>query len=102
VQSLIQRELVEIHNGSPGDRRAALQIARSLQAQLFFYEVEWNSRLVQDGVEDVYMFIDDGQGDTIREALPTSVVTIMAKCYSPSCGEGPECYAYGCPSKVGF
>lgn len=26
---------------------------------LFFYEVEWGSRVLQDGVEDVYMFLDD-------------------------------------------
>lgn len=67
-----------------------------------FYEVEWGERILQDGVEDVYMFLDDDErtSNTPKEALPTSVVTIMANCYSPSCGEGPECYAYGCPRKV--
>lgn len=34
-------------------------VARSLQNLLFFYEVEWGSRVLQDGVEDVYMFMDD-------------------------------------------
>ena len=76
-----------------------MQIARSLQSQLFFYEVEWGNRPVQDGVEDVYMFMDDQQSNAPREALPTSVVTIMAKCYSPSCGEDTPCYCYSCPRK---
>ncbi|KAF8075178.1 CNH domain-containing protein [Lyophyllum atratum] len=100
IQSQISRELVVNHKGTPNDRRAALQVARSLQGQLMFYEVEWGSRILQDGVEEVYMFLDDDEGSNApREALPTSVVTILARCYSPSCGEGPECYAYGCPRK---
>lgn len=66
-----------------------------------FYEVEWGERPLQDGVEDVYMFLEDDEGgsNAPREALPTSVVTILSKCYSPSC-EGPDCYVYGCPRKV--
>ncbi|KAG5643359.1 hypothetical protein DXG03_001041 [Asterophora parasitica] len=101
IQSQIARELQENHCGSNNDRRAALHIARSLQSQLMFYEVEWGGRILQDGVEDVYMFLDDEEGgsNAPREALPTSVVTILTRCYSPSCGEGPECYAYGCPRK---
>ncbi|KAF5373356.1 hypothetical protein D9615_007361 [Tricholomella constricta] len=101
IQSQISRELYLNHGGSANDRRAALQVARSLQSQLMFYEVEWGERILQDGVEDVYMFLDDEEGgsNAPREALPTSVVTILARCYSPSCGEGPECYAYGCPRK---
>lgn len=105
IQSQIQRDLMENHGGSSGDRRAALQVARSLQSQLFFYEVEWGSRMLQDGVEDVYMFLDDQEGGPDatpeREELPTGVVTILAKCYSPSCGEdGPPCYVNTCPRKV--
>lgn len=94
------------HGVSVGDRRAALQVSRSLQTQLFFYEVEWGGRVLQDGVEDVYMFLDDPEGATDgvpeRAELPSGVVTMLTKCYSPSCGEGPECYAYGCPRKVLF
>ncbi len=44
---------------NPPDKRPALLVARSLQNLLFFYEVEWGSRVLQDGVEDVYMFLDD-------------------------------------------
>ncbi|KAG6872317.1 hypothetical protein C0995_010920 [Termitomyces sp. Mi166 len=98
IHTQISRELVENHGGAPNDRRAALQIARSLQSQLMFVEVEWGGRILQDGVEDVYQFLDEEEYGA-KEALPTSVVTILAKCYSPSCGEGPECYAYGCPRK---
>lgn len=91
IQSLIQRELLINHGVSTSDRRAALQVlyflyvalcvltlfclrflhgsfvlvtqvARSLHSQLFFYEVEWGGRVLQDGVEDVYMFLDDLDG----------------------------------------
>jgi RHO1 GDP-GTP exchange protein 1/2 len=59
-----------------------------------------------DGVEDVYMFLDDQEGgsDAIpeREELPTGVITMLTRCYSPSCGDGVSCYAYSCPRKVCF
>lgn len=81
-----------------------MQVARSLQSQLFFYEVEWGGRVLQDGVEDVYMFLDDldGPSDAAPELqeLPTGVVTALAKCYSPSCGEGAPCYTPRCPRNV--
>ncbi|KAJ6477474.1 CNH domain-containing protein [Mycena vulgaris] len=103
IQSQIQRDLAINHGISTNDRRAALQVARSLQSQLFFYEVEWGGRVLQDGVEDVYMFLDDleGASDSApdREELPTAVVTMLTKCYSPSCGEGIPCYSYSCPLK---
>jgi len=35
----------------------ALQVARSLQRQIFSYEVEWGGRVRQDNVEDMYIFI---------------------------------------------
>jgi hypothetical protein len=104
IQSQIQRDLAINHGISTNDRRAALQVARSLQSQLFFYEVEWGGRILQDGVEDVYMFLDDLEGPSDstpdREELPTAVITMLTKCYSPSCGEGVPCYSYSCPSKV--
>lgn len=102
IQSQIQRQLLIDHGVSTSDRRAALQVARSLQSQLFFYEVEWGGRTLQDGVEDVYMFLDDQDGgsDAMREELPTGVITMLTKCYSPSCWEGAPCYAYSCPRRV--
>ncbi|KAJ7623723.1 signal transducer [Roridomyces roridus] len=103
IQSQIQRDLAINHGISTNDRRAALQVARSLQSQLFFYEVEWGGRILQDGVEDVYMFLDDleGASDAVpdREELPTAVVTMLTKCYSPSCGEGRPCYSHSCPTR---
>jgi hypothetical protein len=86
-------------------RRIALQVARSLQSQLFFYEVEWGGRVLQDGVEDVYMFMDDDEGGSDapseREELPTGVITMLTKCYSSGCQDNPGlCYAYACPRRV--
>ncbi|KIY68054.1 Dbl-like domain-containing protein [Cylindrobasidium torrendii FP15055 ss-10] len=97
VQSLIQRELAINHGISTADRRAALQVARSLLGQLFFYEVEWGGGALQDGVEDVYMFLDDLPGE--RPELPNGVVTVLTKCYTPSCDESSPCYAPRCPRR---
>ncbi|CCM02646.1 uncharacterized protein FIBRA_04750 [Fibroporia radiculosa] len=106
VQSIIQRELLVTHGISTSDRRAALQVARSLQSQLFFYEVEWGGRVLQDGVEDVYMFLDDQEGTSEpvldraeREELPTAVITLLTRCYAPSCYDETPCYAYDCPKR---
>jgi RHO1 GDP-GTP exchange protein 1/2 len=89
------------------NRAIALQVARSLQQQLFFYEVEWGGRMLQDGVEDVYMFLDDQEGPADAQPdqteLPTSVITVLTRCYSPSCSEAMPCYSFACPrrSRVG-
>ncbi|CAK5273815.1 unnamed protein product [Mycena citricolor] len=105
IQSLIQRGVTMKHGISTSDRRAALQVARSLQSQLFFYEVEWGGRVLQDGVEEVYMFLDDQEGSSAaeaareREELPTGVVTMLTKCYSLSCVDESPCYAYACPRR---
>ena len=95
---------------SSNDRRLAVHIARSLQSQLFFYEVEWGGRILQDSVDDVYMFLDDQEGSADRrdeslreqEELPTSVFTPLTKCYSPSCMDGSmyACLSYSCPRRV--
>mgnify|MGYP006955284265 FL=1 len=76
----------------------AIQVARSLQSQLFFYEVEWGGRVLQDNVEDVFTFLDNDGG----EELPTGVITMLSRCYSPSCGDGVSCYAFDCPRKGRF
>ncbi|KAI1790239.1 Dbl-like domain-containing protein [Ganoderma leucocontextum] len=105
IQSQIQRELLVTHGISTNDRRAALQVARSLQSQLFFYEVEWVDRPLQDGVEDVYMFWDDQEGASDarmeREELPTAVITLLTRCYASSCDEDNPCYSYTCPRRRG-
>ncbi|RPD64513.1 Dbl-like domain-containing protein [Lentinus tigrinus ALCF2SS1-7] len=103
IQSQIQRELLVTHGISTNDRRAALQVARSLQSQLFFYEVEWVDRPLQDGVEDVYMFWDDQEGASDarieREELPTGVITLLTRCYASSCDDDNPCYSYTCPRR---
>jgi hypothetical protein len=104
IQAQIQRELLINHGISTNDRRAAIEVARSLQSQLFFYEVEWGGRALTDGVEDVYMFLDDQQGGSDApiqmEELPTGVVTYLTKCYTPCCVDEHPCYAYSCPRRV--
>jgi hypothetical protein len=106
IQSQIQRELLINHGVSTTDRRAALQVARSLQQQLFFYEVEWGQKLLQDGVEDVYMFLDDLEGNSEahreREELPTAVITSLTRCYASGCNEDDPCYSFACPRRVSF
>ncbi|KIM44432.1 hypothetical protein M413DRAFT_442414 [Hebeloma cylindrosporum] len=103
LHSIIQRGIVRDHGPLPPDRRAALLVARSLQTMLFFYEVEWGAQVLQDGVEDVYMFMDDQEGTSDspieRTELPTGVVAVLTKCYSASCDNGSTCYSYGCPRK---
>ncbi|CAG8681770.1 4916_t:CDS:2, partial [Acaulospora colombiana] len=87
IQTLIQKEFQTNMGFVITDRRAALQVARSLQGQLFFYEVEWGGRLLQDGLEDVYMFLDDNPAsessnaeyrhDRVeREELPTGATML--------------------------
>jgi hypothetical protein len=50
------------------------------------------------------MFLDDVEGGSEdlaeREELPTGVITMLTRCYSPSCGEGVPCYSQHCPRKV--
>ena len=104
VQTQIQRELLTNHGISTTDRRVATEVARSLQSQLFFCDVEWGGRVLTDGVDDLYMFLGDqegGSGSPIQmQGLPTGVVTYLTKCYSPCCRDGRPCYAYSCPGQV--
>ena len=103
LQSRIVSELLINQGVTTNNRAIALQVARSLQQQLFFYEVEWGGRILQDGVEDVYMFLDDQEGGADaprdREELPTSVITVLTRCYSPSCSEAQPCYSFACPRR---
>ncbi len=60
--------------------------------------------MLQDGVEDVYMFLDDQEGTSdfapMREELPTGVVTMLTKCYVSTCVDESPCYSYSCPRRV--
>ena len=102
IHSILEQKLIREHAGTSSDRRVALEVARSLQKQLFFVEVEWGSQVLMDGVEDVYMFLDDPENNLAERAeLPSGVVTMLTKCYSVTCGEeGMACYSQSCPSRV--
>ena len=60
--------------------------------------------MLQDGVEDVYMFLDDIEGASDsrfeQEELPTGVITLLTKCYSSSCDDENPCYSFACPRRV--
>ncbi|KZP01565.1 Dbl-like domain-containing protein [Calocera viscosa TUFC12733] len=104
LQSMIQHYLLSQMNVTTHDRSLGLMVARSLYEQVFFYEVEWGTNPISDSVEDVFMFLDDFEGGSAapmgeREELPTAVVTPFTRCYSPTCGDGGPCYAYGCPRR---
>lgn len=91
------------HRTSTEDQRVAVEVARSLQSQLFFYKVESDDGAF--GAEDVYTFLGDeagGSGAPMQtEELPTGVVTYLTKCYTPRCVDGSPCYACLCPRRVG-
>ncbi|CAE7225241.1 unnamed protein product [Rhizoctonia solani] len=101
IQSAIQLQLADLIV-SINDRRTALQVAQSLQNQLFFRAVEWGGQPLRDGVEDVYMFPDEQAGGSrqysAREELPSGVITLLTSCYSPCCARGlpGKCYTYSC------
>ncbi|KAH9957981.1 Dbl-like domain-containing protein [Lactifluus volemus] len=104
LQSRIVSELLLNQGIETTNRAIAVQVARSLQQQLFFYEVEWGGGVLQDGVEDVYMFLDDQEGPSDaprdREELPTSVITVLTRCYAPSCSDISPCYSFACPRRA--
>lgn len=58
--------------------------------------------MLQDGVEDVYMFLDDNgdENPSLQEELPTGVVTMLTTCYVPTCGDEDSCYSFACPRRV--
>ncbi|KAG5730352.1 Rho1 guanine nucleotide exchange factor 1 [Termitomyces sp. T112] len=102
IHARIQRELIITHGLLITDRRASLQVARSLQSQLFFTEVEWDdSAKVKDNAGDLYNFLDNAMSfdDEFDDDLPTGIVTILTRCYSPTCSESDPCYSYVCPRK---
>ncbi|KAG6899149.1 hypothetical protein C0993_000239 [Termitomyces sp. T159_Od127] len=102
IHAQIQRELIVIHGLLIPDRRASLQVAKSLHNQLFFTEVEWDDfAKVEDNLENVFNFLDNEMSfdDEFHDDLPTGVVTILTRCYSPTCSQSNPCYSYVCPRK---
>jgi hypothetical protein len=66
IQALIPREHAAWAAGlalgqldAARERRVALLVAKTLKSQLFFHEVDWGQNDLRDGVEEVYMFLED-------------------------------------------
>ncbi|KAK4686044.1 RHO1 GDP-GTP exchange protein 1/2, partial [Tremellales sp. Uapishka_1] len=90
---------------SPSDRRFALIMAQSLQNQLWFVEVDWDIKPMRDSSEDVFRFMGEMEGmgaggDALTGELPSGVMTMATKCYSPSCRGDGKCYSPRCPSRT--
>jgi len=102
IQGLIQRDLMLMYGFSTNDRRLALQIARSLQSQLWFYDVEYSGRPLCDDVDDLYRFPGDAEDSVAMygETLPTGVNALLTPCYSISCEDGRPCYSISCPFRL--
>lgn len=108
--------MISATHADTDNRQIALCIAKSLKKELFFHEVDWGSSELQDGVDEVYMFLEDSMGEHVQTAndfdvelsrasfggnklhkgqmtrandlvdLPTGVFTPLTSCYSPLCG----------------
>lgn len=102
IQALIQRELMLMYGITTNDRRLALQVARSLQSQLWFYDVEYSGQPLCDDVDDLFRFPEDAEESAglYGEALPTGVNTVLTQCYSITCEEGRRCYSISCPYRL--
>lgn len=68
-------------------------------------EVDWDTKPIRDSSDVVFKFMDEmeafgGGNDPLTIALPSGVLTMATKCYSPSCTGDSRCYAPRCPSKT--
>ena len=102
LQTAIQTFIPPTLRTHQNDRRAALEVARSLKSQLYFIEVDFDDMPLTDSLDDVFTFMDEseaGAGGGFTE-LPTGVFTYLTKCYSPSCTGDGGCYAPRCPYKI--
>lgn len=88
------------------DRRFALVAARSLQNQLWFVEVDWDIKPLRDSSEDVFRFMGEmegmgaGAGEALNSELPSGLLTMATRCYSPSCTQDQRCYSPRCPFRT--
>jgi hypothetical protein len=98
IQSVIQLALPKI------ERLYAIDIARILQQSLWFQEVDYDTRVLRDTSERVYVFSDPMGAVDELSTIPTGVLTEVSGCYSSSCGRLDEdrvpypCYAFSCPN----
>jgi len=68
-------------------------------------EVDWDTKPIRDSSDVVFKFMDEMEGfgggsDPLTIALPSGVLTMATKCYSPSCTGDSRCYAPRCPWKT--
>ncbi len=79
-------------------------MAQSLQDQLWFVEVDWDIKPLRDSSEDVFRFMGEmegmGAGESLTTELPSGVMTMATRCYSPSCSGDKGCYSPRCPFRT--
>jgi hypothetical protein len=83
------------------DRRHALAIVQSMEAQSLFFG---GGDKLYDSNNDQYFFSDAAlsylPGKTDFPTAPTGVFAYSTKCYSYGCVPGdPTCYSYLCPNR---
>lgn len=63
-------------------RSLAVQVARTFQSQLYFFEVEFNMILVSDDVQEIFIFPDEvGLQGAGSDEIPTGVFIALTPCY---------------------
>lgn len=63
-------------------------------------EVDWVDTPIRDSSDSVFKFMSEMEGMDGQISLPTGVLTMATKCYSPSCTGDSGCYSPRCPWKT--
>ncbi|PBK72353.1 hypothetical protein ARMSODRAFT_753829 [Armillaria solidipes] len=77
-----------------------LDIARSLQRQFLFCEVgsvEWGEETIYNSEVRIYRFLDDSLSTSSDDEVPTGVMPMLTRCYSPTCSDDWPCFSHACP-----
>lgn len=78
------------------DRNLALLLGRALDAQKFFHDVTYDTRL-RDTQKEIYQFSEKENAETVAV---NGVFTLLSECYSPTCTRDTLCYSVACPRKL--
>ena len=84
------------------DRNLALLLGRSLDAQKFFHDVQYQHRL-RDTKNEVYQFketMTDSASELSASNEVNGVFTLLTECYSPTCTRDRLCYSIACPRRL--
>lgn len=82
IVSTIRELFPTVVRNSSASRSLAVQVARTLQSQLYFFEVEFNMTLVTDDVQEIFVFPDEvGLQGAGSDEIPTGVFTALTPCY---------------------